>query len=113
MELTRGLALAPVTWLAFTIRPASQLPVVLLTVSPAMLRVTSSKVTEYWGAQASRWMRFCGSRRFTAGQRYLPVTDMGAMQVQPVPLGPQQVSMDQKGSSTDGAHSASASEPSS
>ena len=68
-QRTRGLAFASATWLALTMSPASQLPVVELTVRPAMSRVTSSKVTEYCGAQASRWMRFCSSSESTAGKR--------------------------------------------
>ena len=48
---------------------ASQLPLAELTVSVEAAFVTSSNVIAYCGAQASRWMRFCGSRKSFAGQR--------------------------------------------
>ena len=58
-RLTRGLGLAPVTAVDASMTAASQSPVAELTVSVEAAFVTSSNVSAYCGAQASRWMRFC------------------------------------------------------
>jgi vacuolar-type H+-ATPase subunit B/Vma2 len=67
-RLSLGLGLAPLTAVDAIMTPASQLPVAELTVSDEMLLDTSSNVTAYCGAQASRAMRFCSSRNARAGQ---------------------------------------------